>query len=86
MLEAELRHAQKMEAVGTLAGGIAHEFNNILAVIMGNADLAADHIPDWNPTRHSVDEIKAASLRTKDIVGRSRYAAAKNLQNSVYRS
>lgn len=67
-LEAELRHAQKMEAIGTLAGGIAHEFNNILGIILGNAELAADDIPQWNPAKLNLDQIKTASLRAKDIV------------------
>ena len=43
-LEAQLRHSQKMEAVGTLAGGIAHEFNNLLAAIMGYAELAQEDV------------------------------------------
>lgn len=67
-LEAELRHAQKMEAVGTLAGGIAHEFNNILGIMLGNAELAIDDIPEWNPARFNLNEIKSASFRAKDIV------------------
>ena len=67
-LEAQLRQAQKLEAVGTLAGGIAHEFNNILGIILGNAELAVDDIPDWNPARSSLDEIRSASHRAKDVV------------------
>ena len=67
-LEAQLRQAQKMEAVGALAGGIAHEFNNVLGIILGNAELAKDDIPEWNPARFNLDEIKAASLRAKEVV------------------
>jgi len=69
-LEAELRHAHKMEAVGTLAGGIAHEFNNILGIVLGNAELAAEDMQDSNPARFNLDEIKAASFRARDAVRR----------------
>ena len=54
-----------MEAIGTLAGGIAHEFNNVLAIILGNAELAMDSIPEWNPASGSLKEIHAASLRQR---------------------
>ncbi len=67
-LETQLRHAQKIEAVGTLAGGIAHDFNNILGIILGNAELAADDVAKWSPTRKNLDEIKKACLRAKDVV------------------
>jgi len=67
-LEAELHHAKKMQAVGTLAGGIAHEFNNILAIVLGNAELAEDNIPESNPARDNVEQIKTASLRAKKVV------------------
>jgi len=67
-LESQLRQSHKMEAVGTLAGGIAHDFNNILGIIIGNTELAFDDVPDWNPARFNLDEIKIASLRAKDVV------------------
>ena len=67
-LEARLRHAQKMESIGTLAGGIAHEFNNMLGIIIGNAELAADDTPDWSPAKECLDEIRSASLRASNVV------------------
>ena len=67
-LEKELFQAHKMEAVGTLSGGVAHEFNNILGVILGNAELAIADIPRDESLHHFFDEIKVASLRGKKIV------------------
>jgi PAS domain S-box-containing protein len=67
-LETQLRLAQKMQALGTLAGGIAHEFNNILGIILGNTELAVDDVPEWNPARFNLEEIRTASLRAKVIV------------------
>jgi signal transduction histidine kinase len=57
-----------MEAIRTLTGGIAHNFNNILGIIMGNMELALDDVPGWNPAHFNLEEIKTASLRAKDIV------------------
>ncbi len=67
-LEAQLLQSRKMEAVGTLAGGIAHDFNNILGIILGNAELAMDDTPEWNPARHNLEEVVTASLRAKDMI------------------
>jgi len=68
MLETQLRQSQKMEALGTLAGGISHDFNNILGIIMGNAELAMTDIPDGSPVKDCLMEIRQASFRAKDIV------------------
>ncbi|MBT7631043.1 MAG: response regulator [Desulfobacula sp.] len=57
-----------MESIGTLAGGIAHDFNNIMAIIVGNIELALDDVPKWNSAYSSLEEIKKASLRAKNIV------------------
>jgi len=68
MLEEQLRQSYKMESIGTLAGGIAHEFNNMLGIIIGHTELAIDDIPEWNPAAESLREIKTASLRARDVV------------------
>jgi two-component system cell cycle sensor histidine kinase/response regulator CckA len=62
-LEAQLRQAQKMEVVGRFAGGVAHDFNNILAVILGYCDLSLDLVPPESPVKGHVAQIKKASLR-----------------------
>jgi len=67
-LEVRLQQSQKREAVGTLTGGIAHDFNNILSVIVGNAELALDDVPAWNPAYFNIKEIKIASQRAAGIV------------------
>ena len=68
MLEKQLQQSQKIEALGTLSGGIAHEFNNILGIIIGNTELAIDDVPEWNPAKDCLEEIRAASLRAKAVV------------------
>jgi len=67
-LEAQLQQAHKMAAIGTLAGGIAHEFNNILGIITGNMELAMDGVPESNPVYPNLVEIHHACLRARDVV------------------
>ncbi len=67
-LLSQLRESQKMEALGTLAGGVAHDFNNIVAAILGNVELGLDDMPEVHPTRTSLYEIRKAGRRARDLV------------------
>lgn len=69
-MEEELLQSHKLEAIGTLAGGVAHEFNNILSIIIGNIDQVLNDYPERNSGYDSLEEIKTAGLRAKDIVSR----------------
>ena len=62
-LEAQLRHAQKMDAVGQLAGGIAHDFNNLLTVVTGYAGILLSELPKDEPIRPDIKEIMSAADR-----------------------
>jgi PAS domain S-box-containing protein len=67
-LEAQLRESQKMEAIGTLAGGVAHDFNNLLAAILGNLVLAREDVGDDHPAQESLIEINRAAIRARQLV------------------
>ena len=61
--DAELRQSHKMEAIGRLAGGVAHDFNNVLTAIFGYADLLLDQFTEDDPRRADVQEIRSAAER-----------------------
>lgn len=66
-LEAELRQLAKMEAVGRLAGGLAHDFNNMLTVIDGYSQLVLMKLPADSPIRGLIEEIHKAGERAADL-------------------
>jgi two-component system cell cycle sensor histidine kinase/response regulator CckA len=70
-LEEQLRRAQRMETVGRLAGGVAHEFNNLLQAITGYSDLASAEVgADQPELRRSIDQIKAAATLAAALTGK----------------
>ena len=66
-LESTLRQALKMEAVGRLAGGVAHDFNNMLSVIIGHAEMAMEGVDPAQPLYANLEEIKNAGERSADL-------------------
>ncbi len=68
LLEEQLLRSQKMQAVGNLAGGIAHEFNNMLGIIIGNAELSLDMAPEGTVLENNLKQICTTGFRARDIV------------------
>ena len=70
LLERQLRQAQKMEAIGQLAAGVAHDFNNILTVIQGHAGLMQQTLAAGNPPTKSLEQISKAADRAATLIQR----------------
>jgi PAS domain S-box-containing protein len=69
-LEDQLRRAQRMEAIARLARGVAHDFNNVLAAIIGSSDLLQYQLPAGSPARDEADEIRKAAERGASLTRR----------------
>ncbi len=66
-LQSQLVQAQKMESVGRLAGGVAHDFNNMLGVILGHTEMAMEQIGSGHPLYYDLQEVQKAAERSADI-------------------
>lgn len=66
-IQAQLLHAQKMEAIGRLAGGVAHDFNNLLTAIIGHTDLAMMKVDEANPLYGDLKQIRLAAAYAADL-------------------
>jgi PAS domain S-box-containing protein len=67
-LEAQLHHSQRLEALGTLAGGAAHEINNALVPVIALSKMAAAKLPDGSRERRNLDTVVAGAERSRDLV------------------
>ncbi|MDP9014048.1 MAG: ATP-binding protein [Pseudomonadota bacterium] len=68
LLEKQLRHRQRLETVGTLAGGVAHEFNNVLVPIMLFTEMALQDLPPGSVSRSDLERVLASARRAKNVV------------------
>ena len=83
-LESQLRFAQKMDAVGCLAAGVAHDFNNMLQIISGFTSIAKTKLPDGVPAHADLDQVLASTDRAHDLTRQLLSFARKQTLNPTH--
>ena len=83
--EQSIAHQQRLQIMGTMTGGIAHEFNNFLTPIMGYAELLMMELPEGSEEQDSAKEIYEASEKAKDVVRQISSLSRKNVE-TVYKN
>ncbi len=76
----EMRHHQRLQMIGTLTGGIAHEFRNLLTPIMGYSGLLRESLPPDSPMREDIEEIYGSAVKAKEIIQQITSLSRKNLE------
>ena len=85
MLEEQFRQVQKMEAVGRLAAGISHDFNNILGVVIGQIELLNDCLPEDHPGKTNVNLVRQAARRAIILIRQLlTFSRQETIQPSVF--
>jgi signal transduction histidine kinase/CheY-like chemotaxis protein len=89
-IEQQMQNVQRLESLGVMAGGIAHDYNNLLAAILGNAEIAESLLPQDAPARPCLDEIRKAGGRAAELTyqmltysGKSRLSLGPVLLNDL---
>ncbi|MBF0224995.1 MAG: transporter substrate-binding domain-containing protein [Desulfobacterales bacterium] len=67
-IETQLYQSQKLESIGTMAGGVAHDFNNILSIILGNAEMAIINVVEKKLFTKNLENIRKSCLRARDVI------------------
>lgn len=82
-MEDQIRQTQKMDVIGQLAGGVAHDFNNMLTAILGSAELMERHVKDDASTMKLLGTIQKAAIRSADLTSQLLAFSRKGLKNAV---
>ena len=67
-LQERLQRSEKMEALGTLAGGVAHDLNNVLGIVVGYAEMVLDSVETSNPIKRNLENVMNAGMKAAAIV------------------